>query len=104
MRVMLFPQDFDAGTSGVSENQNVPASATRKRSFLKRIAENSPAVPRIVAADADDGVAWHRGHDLVDLKRQRLLQSDQIGVASRITSNSISRRTDQWLSPSLAVP
>ena len=42
IRVMLLPQDFDAGTEGVSENQNVPASATRNRSCLNRIAENSP--------------------------------------------------------------
>ena len=45
IRVMLLPQDFDAGTSGVSENQNVPASATRNRPTLKRIADNSPARP-----------------------------------------------------------
>ena len=42
MRVMLFPHDFDATTSGVSENQNVPASETWKRSRRKRIAVYSP--------------------------------------------------------------
>ena len=42
MRVMLFPHDFDAGTSGVSENQNVPDSATCSRSVLNRIAEILP--------------------------------------------------------------
>ena len=44
IRVMLLPQDFDAGTDGVSENQNVPASAIRRRSLRNRIAENSPAL------------------------------------------------------------
>ena len=42
IRVMVLPHDFDATTDGVSENQNVPASATWNRAVRNRIAEYSP--------------------------------------------------------------
>jgi hypothetical protein len=35
---------------------------------------------RIVTADADDGVAGRGGDDLVDLRRQRFLQPEEIGT------------------------
>ena len=77
---MRLPQDVEPGTSGVSENQNVPLAATWKRVVAEQDGGHLAGRLAVVAADADDGVARHRGEDLVDLEAQRLLQADEIGV------------------------